>query len=42
MPKCPKCRQAMITILRREGGQIRTYYECVACAPPPGVEIRKE
>jgi hypothetical protein len=31
MPNCPKCDRPMATVLKREGGQVRTYYECPAC-----------
>lgn len=33
MPKCPKCGRAMASVLKREGDQVRTYYECPACEP---------
>ena len=32
MPNCPKCGHAMATVLKREGGQTRTYYECPTCS----------
>jgi hypothetical protein len=35
MPSCPKCDRPMATVLKREGGQTRTYYECPVCTPPP-------
>ena len=31
MPNCPKCGRAMATVLKREGDDVRTYYECPAC-----------
>ena len=31
MPQCPKCRRPMATVLKREGGVVRTYYECPYC-----------
>ena len=31
MPKCPKCGRAMASVLKREGGVVRMYYECVEC-----------
>lgn len=31
MPKCPKCGKAMASVLKREGGQVRMYYECPVC-----------
>lgn len=31
MPKCPKCGRVMATVLKRTGGQVRTYYECQTC-----------
>jgi hypothetical protein len=31
MPKCPKCGQPMATVLKREGGVVRSYYECPMC-----------
>ena len=34
MPKCPECGRAMASVMRREGGLVRTYYECPACSPP--------
>lgn len=32
MSKCPKCSQPMATVLKREGGAIKTHYECPVCA----------
>jgi hypothetical protein len=31
MPNCPKCGRAMASVLTREGGVVRMYYECPAC-----------
>jgi hypothetical protein len=31
MPNCPKCGRPMATVLKREGGVVRTYYQCHAC-----------
>jgi hypothetical protein len=31
MPKCPKCGRPMATVLKRERGAIKMYYDCPAC-----------
>ena len=31
MPKCPKCGRPMASVLKREGGVVRMYYECRQC-----------
>lgn len=38
MPKCPECDKAMASVLKREAGQVRMYYECPVCAS----EAKKE
>lgn len=30
-PKCPKCDRTMASVMKREGGQVRTYYQCAHC-----------
>jgi len=35
MPRCPKCGRTMATVLKRAGGETRTYCECPACTPKP-------
>ena len=36
MPKCPTCGRAMASVLKREGGMVRMYYECHACPSSTG------
>jgi len=38
MQKCPKCGRAMASVLKREGGLVRMYYDCPACPPASGLD----
>lgn len=31
MPDCPDCERPMATVLKREGGVVRTSHECSYC-----------
>lgn len=31
MPLCPRCSRPMATVLKREGGMVKTYHECPYC-----------
>lgn len=31
MPTCPKCSRPMATVLKREGGMVKTYHDCPYC-----------
>ena len=35
MAKCPNCDQPMASVLRRKGGVVRMYYECLTCSESP-------
>lgn len=38
MPKCEKCGAPMATVIKREGGETKTVYECLACRPDEPAE----